>query len=226
MDKWFQSLNNGVRSNTTTPSHNPEAEKSTSFSGWIKTDNAVNLSSKCLAAPDIYHAAGGGDYKLAQLIVSKFKKRAAEVLSRCADTQEAITEATAAEINDCACVVHEIKVVVLCVKSSEFPGGRHDVNTNMWYQEKTVRKFYLSESPLDSLLTTFAEELADPETSVNAKHKLVAVRKDKTTPRTGRNARVSKFAIRSVSDADAMATDAKLLAAVNRIKQRQMALRS
>lgn len=220
MDLWFNQLNTG-RKNTTSvaPSNsNPMLEKSTSFSGWISTDNAVNLSAKCLAAPEIYKAAGGDDPSLAQEKVKLFKKKATEVLSRCCETQEAITEATAAEINSCSCIVHEIKVVVLCVDDKERPGFRYDQNTGMWYFEKTVRKFYLSDCPVDSLLVSFAKEIADPDTSVNAERKLVAVRADKTTPRTGSNARVSNFSIRSISDEEAMATDAKLLAAVQRIK--------
>jgi hypothetical protein len=224
MDKWFNQLNSGKRVTTTgTPSNNPTGEKSTSFSGWIRTDNAVNLSAKCLAAPEIYKAAGGDDPNLAQEKVKSFKKKATAVLSRCCDTQEAITEATAAEINTCACCVHEIKVVILCVSNTERPGFRHDSNTNLWYMEKTVRKFYLSQAPTDSLIKCFARELADPDTSVNAERKLVAVRADKTTPRTGRNARTSSFSIRSISNEEAMATDAKLLAAVQRIKAKMLA---
>lgn len=223
MDKWFNQLNCGKKVAThAAPSHNPTDEKSTSFSGWYRTDNAVNLSAKCLAAPEIYRAAGGDDPNLAQEKVKSFKKKATEVLSRCCETQEAITEATAAEINTCACCVHEIKVVVLCVSDTERPGFRHDQNTGMWYYEKTVRKFYLSQSPKDSLIECFARELADPGTSVNAERKLVAVRADKTTPRTGRNAHTSSFSIRSVSDEEAMATDAKLLAAVQRIKAKML----
>lgn len=223
MDKWFNQLNSGKKVTThVAPSSNPTAEKSTSFSGWVKTDNAVNLSAKCLAAPEIYKAAGGDDPYLAQEKVKAFKRKASEVLSRCCDTQEAITEAVAAEINTCACCVHEIKVVILRVSDEESSGARYDQNTGMWYWEKTVRKFYLSQSPADSLLEVYAEELADPGTSVNAERKLVAVRADKTTPRTGRNARTSSFSIRSVSNEEAMATDAKLLAAVQRIKAKML----
>jgi len=222
MDHWFMSLNSGTRTVSSAPASNLGAEKSTSFSGWHKTDNAINLSNKCLAAPEIYKAAGGVDPNLAKDWVSQFKKKAAEVLSRCADSGEAITEATAAEINRCACVVHEIKVVVLCVKDTEFPGARHDGNTNRWYFEKTVRKFFLTENPLDSLLHAFAAEIADETTEVNAERKLVAVRNDRVTPRTGRAARTSSFTIRQVSNDEAMATDALLLAAVNRIKQKQL----
>lgn len=221
MDKWFNQLNSGKKvTANTVPTHNPSAEKSTSFSGWIRTDNAVNLSAKCLAAPEIYKAAGGDDPNLAQEKVKSFKKKATEVLSRCCETQEAITEATAAEINICACCVHEIKVVILCVSDTERSGFRHDSNTNMWYQEKTIRKFYLSNNPNDVLIESFARELADPGTSVNAERKLVAVRADKTTPRTGRNAYTSTFSIRTVSNEEAMATDAKLLAAVERIRSK------
>lgn len=223
MDKWFMSLNSGTRTNNSSaPSHNPGMEKSTSFSGWYKTDNAINLSNKCLAAPEIYKAAGGEDPNLAREQVSRFKKKATAVLSRCADSGEAITEATAAEINECSCLVHEIKVVVLCVKDTEFPGARHDGNTNRWYYEKTVRKFYLAQSPVDALLKSFASELADPATGVNAERKLVAVRNDRVTPRTGRNARTSNFSIRCISNDEAMATDAMLLAAVNRIRQKMI----
>lgn len=222
MDKWFMSLNSGTRTVSPAPAVNKGAEKSTSFSGWYETDNAINLSNKCLAAPEIYKAAGGGDPDLAKDRVSQFKKKAANVLSRCADSGEAITETIAAEINSCACIVHEIKVVVLCVKDSEFPGARHDGNTNRWYLEKTVRKFFLAESPLDSLLRSFASELADKTTGVNAERKLVAVRSDRVTPRTGRSARTSNFSIRQTSDEEAMATDALLIAAVNRIKQKQL----
>lgn len=220
MDQWFNQLNSGRKASPSnqTPSHNPGEEKSTSFSGWFKTDNAVNLSAKCLAAPDIYKAAGGGDASIAMDKVKQFKKKAHAVLERCCDSGEAITEATATEINAFACCVHEYKVVVLAVSATERPGFRHDKNTNMWYLEKTVRKFYLEQAATDNLLEIFAKELADPTTTVNAERKLVAVRADKTTPKTGRNARVSSFQIVSVSDQEAMATDAKLIAVANRIK--------
>lgn len=219
MDKWFNQLNSGRRTTTSVASpKNPSVEKSTSFSGWIGTDNAVNLSAKCLAAPEIFKAAGGDDPNLAQEKVKSFKRKATEVLSRCCETQEAITEATAAEINAQSCCVHEIKVVILCVSETERPGFRHDQNTGMWYYEKTVRKFYLTQTPTDTLIEAFAKELANPDTSVNAERKLVAVRADKTTPRTGRNAYTSSFSIRTKSNEEAMATDAKLLAAVQRIQ--------
>ena len=224
MDKWFQSLNNGSKpirqSNHTS---NPNAEKSTSFSGWYKTDNAVNLANKCKAAPDIYRVAGGDDPDTMQIRVSMFKKKAAEVLSRCADSGEAITDEIATEINQNSCVAHEIKVVILCVKDTEFPGGRHDENTHMWYKEKVVRKFYTSLAPLDNLLKVFAQEIADPTTTVNAEQKLVAVRNDKVTPSGERR---SSFTIRAVTDSEAMNTDQKLLAAVSRIMERQSRLKS
>lgn len=219
MDKWFQSLNSGSRSNRSdNHTNNPAAERSTSFSGWYKTDNAINLSNKCLLAPSIYRAAGGDDPDVAQTKVSSFKKKAAEVLSRCADSGEAITEAIASEINVNSCVVHEIKVIVLCVKDTQFPGSRHNEDTHMWYKEKVVRKFYLSLGPDDRLLSAFAQEIADPTTGVNAERKLVAVRSDRVTPIGNR---VSSFTIRSVTDEEAVKTDQKLMAAVNRIKRKQ-----
>lgn len=219
MDDWFMGLNSGKKVKASpTPNNNPAAEKSTSFSGWYKTNNAVNLSAKGFAAPEIYKAAGGDDPSLASEKVKLFKKKATAVLTRCSETQEAITEATAAEINVCACVVHEMKVVVLRVSGEEFEGGRFDPNTGKWYMEKTLRKFYVSIPATDGLLATFAAELADPNTSVNAEFKMIAVRNDKVTPRTGTAAYTSRFSIRRVSDEEAMATDAKLLAAVQRIK--------
>lgn len=217
MDKWFNQLNSGNRVTKAVPhQNNPAAEKSTSFSGWIRTDNAANLSTKCLAAPEIFEAAGGGTPSLAQAKVKQFKQKATEVLSRCCDTQEAITQAIADEINVYACSVQEIKVVVLSVSDKELPGYRHDPNTGMWYKEKTVRKFFLQGPPLDSLLKTFAEELADPDTTVNVERKLVAVRSDKKTPESG--SKVRSFSIKAIADEEAMQSDAKLLAAVNRIR--------
>lgn len=218
MDKWFQSLNSGSRpKKSENHNNNPSAEKSTSFSGWFRTDNAINLANKCSVAPDIYRVAGGDDPDTARVRVTLFKKKAAEVLSRCADSGEAITDAIAAEINRNSCVVHEIKVVILCVKDSEFPGGRHDENTHMWYEEKVVRKFYLLKPPTDSLLSAFAQEIADPTTGVNAEHKLIVVKNDRVTP----SGRVSSFSIRQVTDSEAVQTDQKLLAAVDRIKKKQ-----
>lgn len=224
MDLWFNQLNSGKKaSSVSNPSHNPGMEKSTSFSGWFKTNNAVNLSNKCLAAPEIYKAAGGGDPFIASEKVKQFKKKAHAVLERCCDSGEAITEATAAEINTAACCVHEYKVVVLAVSATERAGFRHDSNTNMWYMEKTVRKFYLEQATTDGLLQMFAQELADENTTVNAERKLVAVRSDRVTPRTGRNASQRGFSIVSVTDQEAMATDAKLIATANRIKAKLQA---
>lgn len=223
MDKWFQSLNNGSKTKSqSNHKSNPSAERSTSFSKWYKTDNAINLSNKCLAAPEIYRVAGGDDYATMKIRITMFKRKAAEVLSRCADTGEAITDAIAAEINVNQCIAHEIKIIVLCVKDTEFPGGRHDENTHMWYMEKVVRKFYVSTPPLDSLLEAFAKEIADPTTTVNAEQKLVVVRNDRVTP-TG--VHKSSFTIRPVTDQEFMNADQKLLAAVNRIKERQAQLK-
>lgn len=219
MDKWFQSLNNGSKTKSqSNHKSNPSAERSTSFSKWYKTDNAINLSNKCLAAPEIYRVAGGDDYATMKIRITMFKRKAAEVLSRCADTGEAITDAIAAEINVNQCIAHEIKIIVLCVKDTEFPGGRHDENTHMWYMEKVVRKFYVSTPPLDSLLEAFAKEIADPTTTVNAEQKLVVVRGDKVTPN---GARVSSFKIQPALDKDITSADQKLLDAVSRIRESQ-----
>lgn len=219
MNTWFSQLNSGRKVTASAPAkHNPKDEKSTSFSGWIKTDNAINLSAKCLAAPEIYLTAAGEDPNLAQEKVKSFKKKATAVLSRCCESEEAVTEAIAAEINKYACLVHEIKIVVLHVSDTSRPGYRHDSNTNMWYLEKTVRKFYLEDCPTDKLLRKFAEEIADPTTTVNAECKLVVVRSDRAT-QGGRNAHQSSFTIRSVSDDEARFTDAKLLAAAERIRK-------
>lgn len=220
MDDFFNQLNSGVKvkptgGNTNVP--NPSREKSTSFSGWIPTTNARNLSDKCYAAPEIWAAAGGDDPNVAGGMVKAFKKGAAAVLGRCADSGETITEAVASEINKNQCVVHELKIVILRVSSTEIPGARHDEKTHMWYLEKTIRKFYVTESPLDSLIQGFAEEIADDGTNVTAERKLVAVRADKVTPRTGRNAYTSGFRIVTKS-AGFSEDDQQLLAAVNRIK--------
>lgn len=222
MDDFFNQLNSGVKvkpagGNTNVP--NPGREKSTSFSGWIPTTNARNLSDKCYAAPEIWAAAGGDSPDEASALVKRFKKNASAVLGRCADTGESITEATASEINRYQCIVHELKIVILRVSSTEILGGRYDEKTRMWYLEKTIRKFYVTEEPLDVLLNAFAKEIADESTNVTAERKLVAVRADKVTPRTGRNARTSTFRIVTVS-AGFSSDDEPLLAAINRIKAR------
>lgn len=219
MDEFFNQLNSGVKvkprtGNTNVP--NPSREKSTSFSGWIPATNARNLSDKCYAAPEIWAAAGGSDPNVAEGMVKAFKKGAAKVLGRCADSGEALTEATASEINMNQCVVHELKIVILRVSSTEIPGARYDGKTHMWYLEKTVRKFYVAQPPLDNLLEAFAQEIADPETNVTAERKLVAVRADKVTPRTGRNAYTSGFRI-VTQTAGFSDGDQQLLAAVNRV---------
>jgi len=220
MDDFFNQLNSGVKvkpkeGNTNVPK--PSREKSTSFSGWIPTTNARNLSDKCYAAPEIWAAAGGSDPNVAEGMVKAFKKGAAAVLGRCADSGETITEAVASEINRNQCIVHELKIVILRVSSTEIQGARYDEKTRMWYLEKTIRKFYVTESPLDDLIRGFAEEIADANTNVTAERKLVAVRSDKVTPRTGRNAYTKGFRIETRS-AGFSNEDQQLLAAVNRIR--------
>jgi hypothetical protein len=220
MDKWFNQLGSGrkVTTNAALPTHNPGNEKSTTFSGWKEAVNAECIATKCLAAPEMIKAAGGDDYKLAEELVRTFKQKATAVLSRCCETQEAITEAVAAEINECACLVHEIKVVLLCVSETQRPGFRHDSNTNRWYAEKTVRKFYLRKALGQSLLEQLVSEFADPTTTVNAERKLVAVRNNKA----GRSASTSSFRIVNVSDTEAMMTDAQLMAAIKRIRAKMV----
>lgn len=219
MEDFFNTLNSGVKmkpkeGNTNVP--NPCREKSTSFSGWIPTANARNLSDKCYAAPEIWSAAGGSDPNVAESMVKAFKKGAAKVLGRCADSGETITEAIASEINENQCVVHELKIVILRVSSTEVQGARYDEKTRMWYLEKTIRKFYVTESPLDDLIVAFAQEIADSETNVTAERKLVAVRADKVTPRTGRNAYTSGFKI-VTKTAGFSDGDQQLMAAVSRV---------
>lgn len=226
MDDFFNQLNNKKRtfnnqkvSVQTVESH---GEHSTSFSGWIRTENARNLSDKSYAAPDIWHVAGGDDPKQAQELVKRFKKGAASVLSRCADSGEPITEAIACEINVNQCIVHEIKIILLRVSNVEDHESRFDPKTNLWYREKTIRKFYVVTAPDDDLLRGFAEEIADSNTNVTSNRKMVAVRNDKVTPRTGRNAFVSSFSIRTVSDGFTD-NDQQILNAVNRIRMKHNA---
>lgn len=192
-------------------------EKSTSFSGWIETSNAKNLQDKSKAAPEIWKAAGGDDPEAAEAQVKAFKKGAAKVLGRCADTGEALTEATAREINVNSCVVQEMKLLLLRVSSQEIAGGRFDPNTGKWYREVTLRKFYLSRVPLDDLLEAFAQEIANEWTNVTAERKLVVVRSDRVTP----DKRYKPMAFQIVSKTSGFtADDEKLLALVNRLKSR------
>lgn len=223
MEDFFSQLNSGRKVTTkvapVTSEPSVTNEKSTSFSGWVRTSNARNLSEKAYAAPEIYQAAGGGDPQQAEMLVKAFKKQAAKVLSRCADTGETITQATADEINRYRSVVHEIRIVILHVSAQEIVGGRFDPKTNLWYREKTLRKFYLVQPPTDALLMSFNQEIADDDTNVTADRRLVAVRSDKVTPRTGRNAYTSSFRI-VTQTSGFTEEDQRLLAACNRIRTR------
>jgi hypothetical protein len=229
MDAFFASLNSGKKITAEAASQSvpkQPVEKSTSHSGWIRLEGnniAPNISAKGFAAPDIYQAAGGGDYRGAANCVGSFKKQAAKVLSRCADTGETIDESVAREINLLACVVHEIKVILLHVSAEAGDGYRFDPKTGLYYRQKTLRKFYVTGAPLDELLVAFAKELADCNTTVNSQSRLVAVRNDRVTPRTGRAASTRNFSIQRITDEKAMETDALLMAAVQRIRQKQLA---
>lgn len=223
MDSFWNQLINGKAVTHSTPSNNATNEKSTSFSGWERVTVAQNLSDKCYNAPGIFQAAGGDDPKAAEEAVKAFKKNAAKILGRCADTDATIDEAVEREINLLSCTVHEIKVVLLCVSSTEMPGTKFDGNTNLWYGERVLRKFYLRQMPTDDLLQAFRSELADPGTNVAGDMRLHAVRADKTTLRTGRNASVSSFRIESQSilrseDAEIRAARDRILAKINSIK--------
>lgn len=198
LDQLWQRLNGGVKATkTSAPTNKATGEMSTRFSGWKRVTAAKQTSDKAFAAPDIYRAAGGDDPSVAQQSVKEFKQLAARVLSRCADSGQYLDETIEAEINAKSCVVHEVKVLMLYVASTD-NGGRFDENTKKWYAERTMRKFYLSAAPLSDLITALADEIADATTNVNAEGKLVAVRSDGVTPRTGRNARTSGFRIQKV----------------------------
>lgn len=223
MDSFWSQLINGKATTSTTPSNSATKEKSTSFSGWEKVTVAQNLSDKCYNAPGIYKAAGGDDPALADANVKAFKKNAAKILGRCADTDATIDEAVEREINLLACTVHEIKVILLCVSEKELPGTRYDGNTNLYYGERVLRKFYLRAMPTDGLLQAFRSELADPGTNVAGDMRLHAVRSDKVTNRTGRNARNSGFRIESQSvlrdeDAAIRAARDRILMKVNSLR--------
>lgn len=224
-DEMFSQLNSGNKKKATpqgagSTSFRAGVEKSTSFSGWNPVSGkAQNVSKKARLADQIYSQAGGDDTKQAAEAVRRFKKGAANVLSRCADTGETITEATAAEINQNACTVHELRVVMLHVSATDLGGYRFDKNTNLFYREKTLRKFYVSSAPTDGLLTSFAEEVADGNTTVDASMRLVAVRRDNPKTRAA-GERASNFRIETVPEEEAWNIDAQLMAAITRIKSK------
>jgi hypothetical protein len=198
LDQLWSRLNGGTRViKNDAPVNRATNEQSTRFSGWKRVVAAKQTSDKAFAAPDIYRAAGGSDPSIAQQSVKEFKQLAAKVLGRCADNGTYLDETIEQEINAKSCIVHEIKVLMLYVSSTD-NGGRFDENTKKWYAECTMRKFYVSMAPLSSLITALADEIADATTNVNAEGKLVAVRSDGVTPRTGRNARTSNFRIQKV----------------------------
>lgn len=229
MEEFFRSLNGGGKVRTTAPTSGTESgstsnEATTLFSGWFSTTKARNLSDKCRQAALIYAAAsedGVDEPTMCANMVRSFKKGAAAVLGRCADSGEAITQATADEINRNACVLTEIKVIVLCVSDTEVSGGRLDPKTGKWYSEKVIRKFYVSHRPLKKLLEAFAQELADDTTNVTMEGKLVAVRSDKVTVRQGRNYRESQFRIVTSYDTGS-AEDERIKLALDRIRARYM----
>lgn len=226
MEEFFRSLNNGEKTRTTPVSNNtartPSDEKTTLFSGWVPAENARNLSDKARSADLIYGAASEDspeEVRNAKKRVADFKKGAAAVLGRCADTGETITQAIADEINRNECIVTEIKVVILCVSDTEVSGGRLDPKTGKWYSEKTLRKFYVFTRPSENLLSAFAKEIADPTTNVSYDGRLIAVRSDKVTFRTGRNYRESSFRIITSWDAGSE-NDEKVRTALERIRAR------
>lgn len=224
MDSFWNQLINGKAATSSTPSNSAATkEKTTSFSGWEKVTIAQNLSDKCYNAPGIYKAAGGDDPALAETNVKAFKKNAAKILGRCADTDATIDEAIEREINLLSCTVHEVKVILLCVSDKEMPGTRFDGNTNLWYGERVLRKFYVTVLPTDDLLIAFRAELSDPGTNVAGDMRLHAVRTDKVTYRTGRNARTSGFRIETQSvlrdeDAAIRAARDRIIAKINLLK--------
>lgn len=221
MDDLWDDMVYGKKANSQkeqTKNSGNQNEKSTSFSGWYSACNAVNLRDKCYAAPEIYKVAGGEDPSIAGEAVKKFKQNAAKVLGRCADNDLTVDESIANEINQFSCLVHEIKVILLRVSSEEFPGSRLNPQTGLYYGERTMRKFFLTVPPFEDLLQAFAAEIADSETNVASDKRLHAVRQDKRTLRTGRNAWTSGFRITTVN---AVADDDKaLIAAVQRIRAR------
>lgn len=224
MDSFWNRLVNGSKAESTAPVNNATNEKSTSFSGWITCSNAVNLSNKCYAAPQIYHAAGGEDPTEAAEAVRRFKQTAARVLGRCADNDTTLDASIEREINATSCIVHEVKVVLLVVSQSELSGTKYDPKTNLYYGERTLRKFYLKQQPLDTLLIAFRDELADPGTNVAGDYRLHAVRSDKVTYRTGRAAYTSGFKIETCTTY--VQENAAIQAARDRILAKQQSLRA
>lgn len=218
LEQLWSRLNGGTKAVTKNASENKATnEQSTRFSGWKRVFAGKQTSDKAFAAPDIYRAAGGDDPLIAQENVKAFKQTAARVLGRCADNGTYLDESIAQEINAKSCIVHEIKVLMLFVSSTD-NGGRFDENTKKWYSERTIRKFYVSSPPLISLIIGLADEIADDSTNVNAEGKLVAVRADGVTPRTGRNARTSNFRIMKVDSYGD--SDEGLKAVIDRLRSR------
>lgn len=193
----FNRLNNGTKitkSETFINFDENYGEQTTRFSGWKHIDgNAAIVSDKMKEAPVIYRAAGGSDFEQAAELVKTFKKTAARVLGHCADTGEPLTADHAAEINKTACIVHEVRVILLCVSDARVnKSSRFDEKTKKWYTEKCGRKFYLEKAPATELLDAFAEALADPESTISGEGRLIVERK---TDESSGGTRKSSFRI-------------------------------
>lgn len=150
----------------------------TQSSGWLPVSNPSTTRTKAIAAPAIYKASGGADPAQADELVARFKKYAAQQLAANVGKVDDEVRAVIRDINRNACYVIEVRVKLLRVDTKPFEGGRQ--NGDRYFGEVLLRKFYISQVMVISLVGALAEAIADDGLTMNGVNQLVIAKRDGT----------------------------------------------
>jgi len=204
-EEWFNSF--VQRGRTTSAKANsdqtPKGTKSTISSQWVPIYRmADEIANKTRMADAIYSSAcdDPGLTKRTEQKVADYKKNASNVLARWFDAGKEPSQQMADEINSKSCLVFEVKIFMMKVSSTAIDGVTPSKKDGLYRKSVCVRKFYVDACPQESLLNAFTEAIGEIGTNVDSVYKLQFVRKDGTTPRTGRNAGHRHFQIISTND--------------------------
>lgn len=197
MDDFFQSIGSTRPNKGGDTEKTEKGTKSTISSGWFDCSlSHKEIGNKCRYADTIYDRADDSNQtQRAAEMVKEYKQHAHNVLQRYYDSNLDPSDQMAQEINEKACLVYEIKVFVMLVTNTPVNGVTPSKKDGLYRVSKCVRKFYTLQRPLQSLLNSFAEVLAETGTNIDYLGRLEFVRSDGVTPRTGRNAGYRHFKI-------------------------------
>jgi hypothetical protein len=228
MDELWESIGGGRRKVTNHGEQTVKGTKSTLSSPWVRCGygSHTEIGTKISYAPEIYsRAQGTSDTADAATAVKEYKTHAARVLGQYYDANREPDQAMADLINTKACLVYEVKIVLMRVTDQPIDGVLPSKKDGLYRQSKVVRKFYTFLRPLENLLNSFSEVLCEVGTNVDYQGNLILVRSDGVTARTGRAAGYRHFkiertsAIGSDNDQQLQSLVSKLFAKMNNTPQ-------